>query len=137
MCVVWHGDASANFALTNATQAEQFPVNQPQRVVKALDLTGMNKVRMVGYVSVASNSPGGPRVSLKYKTGAYSTTVAQYSAIGITPVSFNLSPVGPVDTGWIDMVETAKADVRVAITTQGGDGVLDPALGHLNVFFKA
>jgi hypothetical protein len=41
-----------------------------------------------------------------------------------------------VDTGWINLVEPAKAEVQITIIESGGDGVADPQIGYLTAFFK-
>jgi hypothetical protein len=41
-----------------------------------------------------------------------------------------------LDTGWINLVAGAKADVFVALVTSGGDGTLDPLFGTVMMEFK-
>lgn len=136
ICVQWHADGSANFALTNSPLAERIALNQPARMCKLVPLTGMSQVRLVGVLVTQSASVNSPKVQLKYKTGAYSATLGNYAAIGTSAVELSLAGTGQKDTGWIDLQEAAKADVWVTLTEVGGDGALDPAFGHLHAYFK-
>jgi len=101
-----------------------------------LPLGSCTQVRLRGIVQTQSTSANSPRVRVLYKAGAYSTTLADYAAIGATEVSVSLTGTGEKDSGWINLVAGAKADVFVALTELGGDGVLDPALGSLQLYFK-
>jgi len=134
--VPWHADATAAFALTNSPLAERIVLAQPTRMCKLCPLTGFTQVRMVGVQSVTSTSGSTPKITLKYKTGAYSATLGDYGAIGEASVELSLTGTGAKDTGWINLVSGAKADVWVTLTEKGGDGALDPAFGHLTVYFK-
>ena len=134
--VPWHADGSANFALTNSPLAERIVLGQPTRMCKMVPLGGKTQVRMVGVLVTQSTSANSPKVTLKYKTGDYSATLGNYSAIGTSSVELSLAGTGQKDTGWINLVAGAKADVWVTLTEQGGDGALDPAFGHLQVYFK-
>jgi hypothetical protein len=134
--VPWHSDASANMTLTNSPLAERFASNQPTRSIKLIPLDGHTQVRMTGVQVTTSASANTPRIRLVYKTGAYSATLGQYSELGVTEVGFSLTGTGERDTGWIDLVAGAVGDIQVGVTERGGDGAADPALGHLQTFFR-
>lgn len=136
ICVPFHADGSAAFALTNATSSERIALNQPTRMCKFVPLTGMSQVRLVGVQVTTSASVNTPKVKLKYKTGDYSATVGQYAEIGQVPVELPLTGTGMRDSGWINLAEAAKAEVWVTLTELGGDGTADPAFGHLTAYFK-
>jgi len=136
ICAQWHADATAAFALTNSPLAERIVLAQPTRMCKFVPLTGFTQVRMVGVQVTTSASVNSPKITLKYKTGNYSATLGDYAAIGASSVELSLTGTGAKDTGWINLVSGAKADVWVTLTEKGGDGVLDPAFGHLTVWFK-
>ncbi len=59
-----------------------------------------------------------------------------YADIGTSSAELSLTGTGARDTGWIDLVAGAKADVWVTLTELGGDGAADPAFGSLHVLFK-
>jgi hypothetical protein len=41
-----------------------------------------------------------------------------------------------IDSGWVAISATARADVYLAVTQIGGDGGADPALGLVTLFFR-
>lgn len=134
--IPWHADGSANFTLTNSPLAERFALNQPTRMIKFVPLSGKSQVRLVGVQVTTSASANTPKVRAVYKTGAYSSTLGSFSDIGTSEVSLSLTGTGAKDTGWVDLAEAAKADVWVGLTEKGGDGAIDPAFGHLQMYFK-
>lgn len=136
MVIHWHSDASANFALTNSPQTERWALNLPVRMIKLVPLNGHTKVRLAGNLATASASVNSPLVRLLYLSGAFSTTIGSYANIGTTQVGLSLATAGYLDTGWIDLAAGAVDDVWVGLAESGGDGVLDPAFGHLSAFFR-
>jgi hypothetical protein len=136
LVVPLHADASANLTLTNSPLAERFVTNTAGRAIRWLPLAGFTQVRLRGIVVTGSVSASSPRVRLLYKTGAYSATLAQYSAIGASEVSLSVTSTGEVDSGWVNLAAGAIADVFVALTELGGDGAADPALGNVQVYFQ-
>ena len=131
-----HGDAGANFAMTNATLAERFALNTTRHIF-LVDLVGYSQVRLRCNIMVASASGGGPTFRARYYTG-YSATFANYLQLGASQhVDVSLANTGYVDTGWIDMAAGAKADgVAIAFCELGGDGAIDPALGATDILFR-
>jgi hypothetical protein len=123
-------------ALTNSPLAARIALGQPTRMVKLVPLAGQTQVRMTGVQVTTSASANTPLLRLRYKTGAYSAAVGDYLQLGTTEVEFTLAGTGARDTGWIDLVAGATGDIQVAVIELGGDGVADPAMGHLHVYFK-
>lgn len=136
LTIPFHADGGANLTLTNSPSAERFIGNTPGRAIKWAPLANCTQVRLRGNVITQSTSASSPRVRLLYNAGAYSTTLGNYSAIGTSEVSISLAGTGEKDSGWVDLAAGAKADCLIALTELGGDGVLDPALGYVQVYFK-
>mgnify|MGYP001466652301 CR=1 FL=1 len=131
----FHSDGGQNLAMSNSPLAERILLTQPIRHVKFVPLdTRYTKVRLIA--SVATVGTAESKLALKYKTGDYSAVIADFSNIGTSEVSISMANVGRVDTGWINLVEPAKAEVQITIIESGGDGVADPQIGYLTAFFK-
>lgn len=128
--------ATTAVTLTNATQAERFAANSSRTYNKMVPLNGQTQVRMQGHVSTASASPNTPECRLAYKTGTHSTTFGDYSPIGVSTVAISLAAVAEVDSGWINLAAGATGDIHVTLTEIGGDGVADPVIASLNVWFR-
>ena len=135
----YHGDAGANFVMTNATLAERFAGNATRHIIP-VDAAGYSQVRMIGNIQVASASASTPLVRLRYYT-SWNATFASYLQLGSGGhVQFSVftgtaNTLG--DTGWVDMAAGAKADgIALALCEIGGDGAADPALGTLFVMFR-
>lgn len=100
-----------------------------------VDLTLFTQVRLVlnklGTAGAASSV-----IRLRYRT-AYNQTIANYSAIGSSEVQVAANTTNTMnDSGWIDLVAGAKADVYVVLDGVNGDGVLDPVFGNIHVQFR-
>lgn len=130
----FHCNAAANVVLTNQANAEQFFGNSDRNIQK-VDLTSYTQVRLLARVVTASASVNSPRLYVEYHT-SFTTTVGTYSAIGASAVNCSLSAAGYVDSGWINLVAGAKADVFVTVLQNGGNAAADPALGPVVVQFK-
>lgn len=131
-----HGDASANFAMTNATQAERFALNTTRHLF-LVDLAGYSQARLRANIMVGSASANTPLFRVKYYTG-HNTTVGNFLQLGASEqIQISVTSAGYVDTGWINMAAGAKADgVCIGFTELGGDGVADPALGATDILFR-
>lgn len=127
-------DPSAPMVLTNHPNSEQFLENHTRCITKA-DLSSYTQVRLLARVIPASGSPNSPRVYLEYST-TFSLTEGDYSDIGTSAVSCSLSSAGMIDSGWVDLVSGAKADVFLAVLQNGGNGVADPGIGNLTAEFR-
>lgn len=131
----FHSDAGANATLTNQAQAEQFLGNSNRNISK-VDLTNFTQVRLVTRIVTVSASVNSPKIYVKYKT-SFDTTIGNYSAIGASAVECSMFTGATFcDSGWINLVAGAKADVFIAIAMSGGDAAADPALGNTTVQFK-
>ena len=130
----FHADATANITLTNQANAEQFLGNSNRNIQKA-DLTSYTQVRLTARVITASASVNSPRLYVEYYT-SFTTTVGTFIAIGASAANASLSAAGLVDSGWINLVTGAKADIFITVLQNGGDGAADPALGPVTVHFK-
>lgn len=133
--VPFHSDGGANLTLTNQANAEQFLGNSNRNITK-IDLTNFTQVRLLARVVTASASANNPRIYAEYNDPPFSTTVGDYSTLGSSAVNCSLAATGLIDSGWIDLVAGAKADVYLTILMNGGDAAADPALGMLMLQFR-
>lgn len=136
MTYVVHADAGANFAMTNATQAEQFAGNSSRHVF-LVDLEGYTQVRLIAVKVVGSASVNTPRFRAKYYT-SYSTTVGNFLQLGeSSQVECSMVSTGYYDSGWVTMATGARINgCCIGFTELGGDGVADPALGFTSISFR-
>ena len=125
---------TAAVALTNQANAEQFLTNG-SHVIRKADLTSYTQVRLLVRVTTGSASANNPRIYLEYFT-SFSTTVSNYLAIGASAVNCSLTAAGLIDSGWINLVAGAKADVFLAVLQNGGNASADPALSWVAAQFK-
>jgi len=131
-----HGDAGANFAMTNATQAERLAGNS-SRAIFMVDLAGYTQVRLRANQQVTSASVNTPLFRAKYYT-TYTVTVGQFLALGASgEVELTMAGTGYRDTGWLSLAAGARIDgCCIGFTELGGDGVADPALGATDILFR-
>lgn len=134
--IVVHADAGANFAMTNATQAERFAGNSTRHLF-LIDLAGYTQVRLRGNKMVNSASANTPLFRAKYYT-SYNATVGNFLQLGSSAqVEFSMAATGFADTGWMDLATSARADgICIGFTELGGDGAADPALGFTDISFR-
>ncbi len=129
-----HADANSQATQTNMPLAAAWFENN--RAILFADCAIYTEVRISGRIKTAHSGGTSPRVIARYRT-SFSTNVALFSDIGTSEVSFSLSSTGYDDSGWIAMAAGAKADdIYVAAVTEGGDGVGDPATGHVTIEFR-
>ncbi len=131
--VPFHSDAVTSMTFTTQPTAEQFLLNSARHVTK-VDLSWYTQVRLVGRLLIASTSPFGPRLRLRYST-TFQSAIGSYSGIGTT-VAVNLRDLGVNASAWIDLERPARADVFLAISQLGGDGASSPVGGHLMAEFR-
>ena len=131
-----HADGGANFAMSNATQAERFAGNSSRHLF-VMDLVGYTQVRMIVNKMVGSASVNTPIFRAKYYT-EYNTTVANFLQLGsAAQVEVSMVAAGYADTGWMFLAAGARIDgCCIGFTELGGDGVADPALGFTQVWFR-
>jgi hypothetical protein len=136
---VLHGDAGANFTMTNAANAERFAGNSTRHITLA-NGSGCSQIRLIGSIQVASASVNTPLVRLRYFT-AWDATFANYlqaGASGHVEFSVFTGTAGTLgDTGWVDLAAGAKVDgIALALCELGGDAAADPALGATEVWLR-
>lgn len=131
-----HGDAGANFTMTNATQAERLAGNTSRHIFM-VDLEGYTQVRLRANQQVTSASVNTPLFRAKYYT-TYTTTAANFIQLGESgQVEFSLTGTGYRDTGWVSLAIAARTSgICIGFTELGGDGVADPALGATDILFR-
>jgi hypothetical protein len=100
--------------------------------VTKMDLTGKKRARLHGRVSTAGT--GSSVLRVRYAL-TFTTTASSYLTMGSSEIEISLSATGHFDSGWINLVTGAKADVFIALLTNGGDGAADPVLNQ--VVFEA
>lgn len=129
-----HGDAGANFAMTNATLAERFAGNTTRHLF-IVDLLGYTQVRLRANKMVVGTATGEFRA--KYYT-TYNTTVGNFLALTAgTELYVPMAATGYFDSGWVNLVAGARANgICIGFTEVGGDGVADPALGATDILFR-
>jgi hypothetical protein len=129
-----HGDASANFAMTNATLAERLAANTSRHIF-LVDLAGYTQVRLRGNLMVTGTA--GSLFRAKYAS-AFTTVLGSFLQLGSAgQVEFSCSGTGYRDTGWVDLAVGARINgCCIGFTELGGDGVADPALGATDILFR-
>lgn len=128
----------ANMVWTNQPVALSFWMSSATsgKGVIRVDLTNYTQVRlMVNKLNTAGATDS--KLILRYKTGSWSTAVADYLNIGVSEVSVPINVQNTfLETSWIDLVPEAKADVLITLLGSGGDGVIDPIFGYIAATFK-
>lgn len=129
--------AAQSNVLQNQAQAEQFINNNNANVTKA-NLAQYTQVRMTVRVPTASASVNTPIIYLRYATALSSppATTDFSNVIGATEVKVSLAAIGFFDTGWVNLVTGAKADVFLSVLSSGGDGAADPQVQELRAQFR-
>lgn len=131
-----HGDAGANFVMTNATLAERFAGNTTRHLFM-VDLAGYTQVRLRVNKQVGSASVNTPVFKAKYYT-SYNTTVGNFLDLtSSSELIISMVSIGYYDTGWVDLVAGARNNgICIGFTEAGGDGVADPAIGATDILFR-
>lgn len=129
-----HGDAGANFAMTNATLAERLAGNTSRHIFM-VDLDGYTQVRLRANKQVVGTA--GSLFRAKYYT-SYTTTVGNFLQLGASgQVEISMAATGYADTGWVNLASGAQINgCCIGFTESGGDGVADPALGATDILFR-
>ncbi len=123
--------------LTNQVLAASF-FNNSNRHITRYDLTGYTEAKLICRVNTASASPNNPILYIRYKTVAsgFTTVVGDYLQMGATEISNSMDTATVIDSGWINLVAGAKADVYIGFFMSGGDAIADPTVGFCNMFFR-
>jgi len=129
-----HGDAGANWALTNATLAERLASNS-SRTIFMVDLAGYTQVRLRANQQVTGTAASAFRA--KYYT-EFTTAVGNFIQLGLSgEVGFATFGTGYRDTGWVSLAHGARINgCCIGFTELGGDGVADPAFGAMDILFR-
>ena len=106
--------------------------NSSNTYVTKMDLTGKKRARLHGRVSTAGTATS--LLLVRYAT-TFSTTAGSYSLMGSTEIQIGTNTTGHFDSGWINLVAGAKADVFIGLFTLNGDGAADPVVNQ--VVFEA
>ena len=133
MTVTFVADGAA-LALTNMALALGFLAASHRFATKA-DLTAFTQCRLV-VNKQATAGAAASKIILRYIT-AFSTTAASWLDAGTSEVSVAINVQNTVlVTAWTNLAEGAKADVFLCPLMSGGDGALDPTVGHIEAQFK-
>lgn len=134
MRVTLYGGITAAGQWTNQPAAEAFIFGHTRHVTK-VDLTGYTQARLVITLhTTAANA--GAKCYLKYYT-SYSETVGDYLDIGTSSVEVAIDSTDTcVASSWVNLAAGAIADIFVAVTGDGGDGVIDPTFGLVAADFR-
>lgn len=132
-------NGSAAATLTNQVVGAEFFLSTNRNIFR-YDLTGYTSIRIIGRVSVGSASANTPRLKVMYDlvSGGFSTAIGNFAEIGTggAEVSISLTNTGVIDSGWVALLSTAKADCYLTVCQIGGDGTADPSLGYVNVHVR-
>lgn len=102
---------------------------------KKIDLTHYTEARVVCVMGGVA-APAGGKCIAKFKT-TLGANDAAYAALGTSAIEALMDTINTaVASAWVPLAATAKADVFVAISTSGGDGAVDPAVGNIEVQFR-
>ena len=78
----------------------------------------------------------GSKVRALYYTSC-DFTIGTYLTIGTSEVEATVDAAGTLtDSGWINLVSGAKADVWIALAGVGGNGTADPVFQHIWISFR-
>lgn len=135
MSLPFHAEGDGGVTLTSQSSTTQFFSNNNRNITRG-DLTLYTQARLVARVQTGSASANSPRLILRYRSGAFSTTVGDYSDIGTSEVACSLTSTGVIDSGWIDLASGAKADVLITMVQTGGNGSASPVLGTVIAYFR-
>jgi len=127
----------ANLAWTNQPVALSFWLLTASTAahIEKIDLTSYTQCRLKAHKRGTAGASGA-KLILRYRT-AFSQAVADYSNVGTSEVSVAINVQNSLlDTGWINLVAGAKAEVFVTLLGSGGDGALDPVFGTVVAEFK-
>lgn len=127
--------AAVAFPYNNLPAAANFFQDVAPPNVFPVDLTHATQARI--YVYTVTTGSAGSKLSIKYKTGAWSATAGDYSDIGTSEVAATVDAANTyTDSGWINLAAGAKAEVYVSVFGLGGNGVADPTFNILGVQFR-
>jgi hypothetical protein len=126
-----HARSDGAGTFTNMPAADTFLFSSHRHITK-VDLTGMTYIRLkVNKQATAGNT--GAKLILRYSP-TFSTTVGSYIDIGTSECSVTVDVTNTyLDSGWIEIDDSAKDDVFIAVVGNGGNGTLDPTFGNISI----
>jgi hypothetical protein len=127
--------AATPFPYTNLPAAANFFQDVAPPNVFPCHLAHATQARI--YVYTATTGSAGSKLSIRYKTGAWSSTAGDYVDIGTSEVACTVNAANTfTDSGWINLAAGAKTDVHVSVFGLGGNGTADPTFNILGVQFR-
>jgi hypothetical protein len=127
--------AATPFPYTNLPAAANFFQDAAPHNVFPCDLTHATQARI--YVYTVTTGSAGSKLSIRYKTGAWSATASDYADIGTSEVACTVAAANTfTDSGWVNLTAGAKADIHVSVFGLGGNGTADPTFNILGVQFR-
>lgn len=96
------------------------------------DLSAYRQIRLV-VNRQGTAGPTGAKAILKYRVGAQSTTVANFSDVGTSEVSADIvtANVQGISPAWVDIAAGAKTDVLLTVTLVCSSGTASPVIGAI------
>lgn len=125
-----------NFTWSNMPAADKWlgevTTNRPNY---PMDLTRYTQARITAQMASTPGSTGA-KVMLRYKATA-GNNVADYIIAGSTEIETLIDTASATtDSGWIDLVAGAKADVWVGVVGTNGNGTADPVFQKVVIEFR-
>jgi hypothetical protein len=134
MAVWFYAVASATATWTNMPAADTLFLGNARHITKA-DLTYFSQVRLCCN-KIGTAAHAGATLHLRYHT-VFSSTVSDFVIIGSSAVSVAVDASNTyLDSGWINLVSGAKADVFLALVGNGGNGAVNPQFGATVAYFR-
>lgn len=99
------------------------------------DLTYFTQARII---ALMAGTPGvsGSKVRALYST-SHDLTIGNYLTLGSSEVQVTVDAASTVtDSGWINLVTGAKADVWIGLAGIDGNGAADPIFQHIWIQFR-
>ena len=120
---------------SNMPAAEDF-FNSTVGTHSVVNLAGYTHVQLVGFKGATAGNAGS-KVYLKMYTSGSTTAVGSFAAIGTSSVEVAVDTANAtLDSGVIPLAQAARVDgLLIALTGDGGDGVIDPRFGTISAVF--
>ena len=133
--VVFCASTAAAATWTNMPAADTLLFGS-HRHVALFDVDMLSRARLKVNKQATAGASGAV-LTLRYSP-TFSTNVASYKDIGVTPVQVAINVANAfLDSGWIDLADEVRGydDVYLAIVGSGGDGAVDPTFGFIGASF--
>ena len=125
-----------NIVDTNMPLARRFFLNTP-RYITLFDLSTYTQCRILVTMDGTAGAAAS-KLAVEYRAAGFNANVANYVDIGVTEIAATCNAGSTLTTsGWINLAAGAKADnVAVCVTSEGGDGAIDPTFGKVIIQFR-